>query len=58
MNVTKYEYDMEKSMNLGKLEYFTNLNILAIEGDDSPRETIIYGFRSIREVVIKFTQMN
>ena len=33
-------------MNLGKLQYFTNLNSSATKGDDSPIETIIYGFWS------------
>ena len=44
---------------LGKLLYFTNLNSSAIKGDDSPNPfTIIYGFRSPREVVMKFTQIH
>ena len=48
-----------QTTHLGKLEYFTNLNLAAIKGDDSPNPfTIIYGFRSLVEVVMKFTQIH
>ena len=43
------------SIRLCKLQYFTNL-----KRDDSPikKKNIIYGFRSRREVVMKFTQIH
>ena len=43
-------WPFDSSMNLGKLQYFIKLNSAAINGDDSPIKTIIYGFRSFLEV--------
>ena len=45
-------------IDLGKLQYFTSLNLAALEGNDSAIKTIIYGFRSLVEVVMKFTQID
>ena len=58
-NLQKRLEQPEKSIDLGKLLYFTNLNSSTIQGDDCP--DIHHhrpGFRSLVEVVIKFTQIN
>ena len=44
-------------MYMGKLQNITNLNILAINGDDFPVLTMIPRVRENSEVVMKFTQM-
>ena len=54
-----YQAIMAIRIHLGTLEYLTNQTSWAKKGDDSPNPfTIIYGFRSRREVVIKFTQIH
>ena len=44
-------------IHLGKLDFFTNLDCWAIKGDDFPYQPS-FMVRSIREVVIKFTQIH
>ena len=51
-SMNQYSMVIFEVIDLSKLESFTNLNSSAIEGDDFSIETIIYGVRSPREVVI------